>query len=104
MSVKTWIDDLRKLVDPAVVVVVGNKSDLTEQRRVDRAGSSQSCCIFAAKLSVTTQLTFSYSLIESLLPVSLCQTKALRAFYFGTLPSVNSSIFIISMVTVPTVF
>jgi len=42
ISVKSWIDDLRKLADPLVVVVVGNKSDLAEQRTVDPAGACQS--------------------------------------------------------------
>jgi len=36
--VKSWIDDLRKLAEPAVVVVVGNKSDLVESRQVAQAG------------------------------------------------------------------
>jgi len=39
MSVKTWISDLLKLAEPAVVVIVGNKCDLAEKRGVDRAGS-----------------------------------------------------------------
>jgi len=39
ISVKSWIDDLRKLAEPLVVVVVGNKSDLAEQRTVDPAGA-----------------------------------------------------------------
>jgi len=37
-SVKSWIDDLRKLAEPAIVVVVGNKSDLAESRQVVQAG------------------------------------------------------------------
>ena len=41
---KMWIDDLRKLADPAVVVVVGNKSDLAEKRQVDQAGVCHNCC------------------------------------------------------------
>jgi len=38
MSVKMWIDDLQKLAEPTVIVVVGNKSDLAEQRQVLQAG------------------------------------------------------------------
>ena len=44
---KSWIDDLRKLADPHVIVVVGNKSDLAEQRHVDQAG--QAYCFFVRK-------------------------------------------------------
>jgi len=53
MSVKTWISDLRKLADPVVIVVVGNKSDLAEQRRVDQAGKlvCQNCCFMSAILT-----------------------------------------------------
>ena len=37
-SVKSWIDDLRKLADPAVIVVVGNKCDLANSREIVQAG------------------------------------------------------------------
>jgi len=55
ISVKSWIDDLRKLADPLVIVVVGNKSDLAEQRRVDLAGACESCCF---RLEVCTGTGF----------------------------------------------
>jgi len=46
MSVKTWIDELYKLAEPTIVVVVGNKSDLAEERKVDQAGvwCIHACC------------------------------------------------------------
>jgi len=57
MSVKSWINDLLRLAEPHVIIVVGNKSDLAEQRRVDQAGTAEQYLLICFE-NLTTYITF----------------------------------------------